>query len=81
MALTELEKVLMARLEEKDEKADKAEDFYNWWKKLEAENDKLKTEVEELRKRNDDLESQILELSQAKIVSVSITDTAAKGVL
>lgn len=81
MALTELERVLMARLEEKDEKAEKADDYYKWWKEADDENDKLKTEVEELRKRNDDLESQILELSQAKIVSVMLTDSNAKGVL
>lgn len=81
MALTELERVLMARLEEKDEKAEKSDDYYKWWREADAENDKLKTEVEELRKRNDDLESQILELSQAKIVSVMLTDSNAKGVL
>lgn len=81
MALTELERVLMARLEEKDEKAEKADDYYKWWKEADAENDKLKTEIEELRKLNDDLENQLFELSQASATMVMLTDTAAKGVL
>lgn len=64
-----------------DEKTEQAEDFYKWWSKEQQENNRLYKKCEELQSRVEELENQMLELSQAKIVSVMLTDTAAKGVL
>ena len=51
------------------------------WSDEQQENNRLYKKCEELQSRVEELENQMLELSQAKIVSVMLTDTAAKGVL
>ena len=80
MALTELERVLMARLEEKDEKAEKADDYYKWWSDEQQENNRLYKKYTAAKKRIEELENELLELSQAK-ATVVMTDSNAKGEL
>lgn len=80
MALTELERVLMARLEEKDEKAEKADDYYKWWSDEQQENNRLYEKYTAAKKRIEELENELLELSQAK-ATVVMTDSNAKGEL
>ena len=81
MALTELERVLMARLEEKDEKAEKADDYYKWWSDEQLENNRLYEKYTAAKKRIEELENELLELSQAKTQPVVLTDSNAKGEL
>lgn len=81
MALTELERVLMARLEEKDEKAEKADDYYKWWSDEQQENNRLYEKYTAAKKRIEELENELLELSQAKTQPAILTDSNAKGEL
>lgn len=81
MALTELERVLMARLEEKDEKAEKADDYYKWWSDEQQENNRLYEKYTAAKKRIEELENELLELSQAKMQPAILTDSNAKGEL
>ena len=64
-----------------DEKTQQAEDFCKWLSDEQQENNRLYKKCEELQSRVEELENQMLELSQAKIVSVMLTDSNAKGVL
>lgn len=66
--MTDLEKALIAKVQELDKEARNAEDYYKWWQEEKARANKL--------------ESQLLEIAQSKnIEREPITDSAGKGVL
>lgn len=74
--MTDLEKALIIRIQEIDQEAEDGKKYFRW---LQEETEKSK----KLEERIEELEAQILELSQAKITVnyETMTDSAAKGVM
>lgn len=64
-----------------DEKTQQAEDFCKWWSDEQQENNRLYEKYTAAKKRIEELENELLELSQAKMKPVILTDSNAKGEL
>lgn len=76
--LTDLEKALIERVAELNERAEMAEDYRKWWSEERDRREALEEKIKIL-------ELQLEEIAQAKTTSCNeatiLTDTAAKGVL
>lgn len=76
--LTDLEKALIERVAELNERVEMAEDYRKWWSEERDRREALEEKIKIL-------ELQLEEIAQAKTTSCNeatmLTDTAAKGVL